>query len=390
MNAKIVPASLLTKKHEDDKRRLELQLSTMKQLSRQNSAMLLQLSRENRILKEKLEKYEEKDRNVPDKCVQVKERPEGQETLQQQALKEIGELQDPTVSGMNGEESYVDDSAVSKYENAKSLTKEGVNGLDTSSNANQIKALQENGRENSNEKPQKETAGESSTNEHDGPSDKVSGLNGEESYVDDSAVSKYENAKSLTKEGVNGLDKSSNANQIKALQENGRENSNEKPQIEIARESSTNEHVGRSEKQENMGINSMYGLANKASVSEKLSSSKECLNEQAEHKHYKINANKAVEPMTSKKLLDRSVEEFPEASLNCSTDKDNSFSKFTSSPTDTTSSKTHKLKDAHKNSTEGPAHETVFKDKNRKSSLFSETFFGTIGKNNSDSPENNP
>ncbi|XP_046855316.1 uncharacterized protein LOC124448316 isoform X4 [Xenia sp. Carnegie-2017] len=304
MNAKIVPASLLTKKHEDDKRRLELQLSTMKQLSRQNSAMLLQLSRENRILKEKLEKYEEKDRNVPDKCVQVKERPEGQETLQQQALKEIGELQDPTVSGMNGEESYVDDSAVSKYENAKSLTKEGVNGLDTSSNANQIKALQENGRENSNEK---ETAGESSTNEHDGPSDK----------------------------------------------------------------------------QENMGINSMYGLANKASVSEKLSSSKECLNEQAEHKHYKINANKAVEPMTSKKLLDRSVEEFPEASLNCSTDKDNSFSKFTSSPTDTTSSKTHKLKDAHKNSTEGPAHETVFKDKNRKSSLFSETFFGTIGKNNS-------
>ena len=45
----------------------------MNKLSKQNSAMLLQLSRENRILKEKLEKYEEKDRNVPDKCVQVKE-----------------------------------------------------------------------------------------------------------------------------------------------------------------------------------------------------------------------------------------------------------------------------------------------------------------------------
>ena len=42
---------------------------------------------------------------------------------------------------MNGEESYVDYSAVSKYENAKSSTKEGVNTLDTSSNANQIKAL---------------------------------------------------------------------------------------------------------------------------------------------------------------------------------------------------------------------------------------------------------
>ena len=42
---------------------------------------------------------------------------------------------------MNGEESYVDDSAGSKYENAKSLTKGGVNGLDTSSNANLIKAL---------------------------------------------------------------------------------------------------------------------------------------------------------------------------------------------------------------------------------------------------------
>ncbi|XP_046839291.1 uncharacterized protein LOC124433547 isoform X3 [Xenia sp. Carnegie-2017] len=118
-----------------------------------------------------------------------------------------------------------------------------------------------------------------------------------------------------------------------------------------------------------------------------LSSSKEYLNEQAEHEHDKINANKAVELMTSKKLVDRNVKEpQKETSGDSSADEqsdetsevDENTSHKTTSPKqalqEDTTKQIHRtdghvtisLEDAIKISTEGSAHETVSEDKNTK------------------------
>ncbi|XP_046863052.1 uncharacterized protein LOC124456711 [Xenia sp. Carnegie-2017] len=87
---------------------LRLELSTMKlQLSKQNDEnrrLKLQNSEKDneiRSLKEELKEYREKDRNVPDKRVQVKKASGGQETLKEAPLskEETGELhRDPTLS----------------------------------------------------------------------------------------------------------------------------------------------------------------------------------------------------------------------------------------------------------------------------------------------------
>ncbi|XP_046839293.1 dentin sialophosphoprotein-like isoform X5 [Xenia sp. Carnegie-2017] len=361
-----------------------------------------------RSLKEELKEYREKDRNVPDKRVQVKKASDWQETLKEAPLSkdEIGELhRDPTLS-----------------RDEQKLPQLAIQACDE---------------QNEDSTPQKETSGDSSANEQ---SDKTSEVDENASYKTmspkqalqedttkqihrtdghvtisftyasrncstdkDNSFRKVTSSPTETTSSTTdkftyasrncSTDKDNSFRKVTSSPTETTSSTTDKftyasrncstdkdNSFRKVTSSPTETTSSTTDKQETSGDSSANEQSDKTSevdentshkttspkqalqedttkqihrtdghVTISVSSSKEYLNEQAEHEHDKINANKAVELMTSKKHVDRNVKEFTYASRNCSTDKDNSFRKVTSSPTETTSSTTDKFPYASRN-----------------------------------------
>ncbi|XP_046839294.1 uncharacterized protein LOC124433547 isoform X6 [Xenia sp. Carnegie-2017] len=340
-----------------------------------------------RSLKEELKEYREKDRNVPDKRVQVKKASDWQETLKEAPLSkdEIGELhRDPTLS-----------------RDEQKLPQLAIQACDE---------------QNEDSTPQKETSGDSSANEQ---SDKTS-------EVDENASYKTMSPKQALQEDTTKQIHRTDGHVTISFTYASRNCSTDKDNSFRKVTSSPTETT--SSTTDKFTYASRNCSTDKDNSFRKVTSSPTETTSSTTDKFTYASRNCSTDKDNSFRKVTSSptettsstTDKFPYASRNCSTDKDNSFRKVTSSPTETTSSTNNKpqketsgdssadeqsdetsevdentshkttspkqalqedttkqihrtdghvtisLEDAIKISTEGSAHETVSEDKNTK------------------------
>ncbi|XP_046839292.1 dentin sialophosphoprotein-like isoform X4 [Xenia sp. Carnegie-2017] len=434
-----------------------------------------------RSLKEELKEYREKDRNVPDKRVQVKKASDWQETLKEAPLSkdEIGELhRDPTLSRdeqklpqlaiqacdeqnedstpqketsgdssaneQSDKTSEVDENASYKTMSPKQALQEDttkqIHRTDghvtisftyasrncSTDKDNSFRKVTSSPTETTSSTTDKFTyASRNCSTDKDNsfrkvtssPTETTSSTTDKFTYASrncstdkDNSFRKVTSSPTETTSSTTdkfpyasrncSTDKDNSFRKVTSSPTETTSSTNNKPQKETSGDSSANEqsdktsevdentsHKTTSPKQALQEDTTKQIHRTDGHVTISLSSSKEYLNEQAEHEHDKINANKAVELMTSKKLVDRNVKEpQKETSGDSSADEqsdetsevDENTSHKTTSPKqalqEDTTKQIHRtdghvtisLEDAIKISTEGSAHETVSEDKNTK------------------------